>query len=279
MAADLPATSDAGQGVRVAVSLCDRLGLADALKQSRRLIARAEQLGELVRREQVAARQRRGEAMRALVTGDGPVDRAQVLGVLAATDPWIDHQSDPPRSAHTVELVMEAARACHGNAYAAAVGEGPSLYRRLQAVAAESVKAVTKQPPLSRRTWGSADPASQAALDGYEAAWAVLVREQDRFALVHQLGQVIRSMGGLGASALLPGGAPDWGYAYRQWAKAMEGEQELKRLHPALRLRFAVDHGWDPGWYLADDLVLPEPQGVRRGLVGLLIPSPLRSPG
>jgi hypothetical protein len=196
--------------------------------------------------------------------------------VLAATDPWVDHQADPPRVAHAVELVMEAAHACHGNAYAAAVGEGPSLYRRVQQVAAEAVKAVTKQPPLSRRTWGSADPASQAALDGYEAAWAVLVREQDRFALVHQLGQVIRGMGGLGVSALLPGGAPDWGYAYRQWAKALEGEQELKRLHPALRLAHAVREQWDPGLWLRDDLVLPEPERARRGLVGLLIPSPLR---
>jgi hypothetical protein len=200
-----------------------------------------------------------------------------ILGVLAATDPWIDHQTEPmPRSAHAVELVMEAARACHGNAYAAAVGEGPSLYRRLQTVAAESVRAVTKQPPLSRRTWASADPASQAALDGYEQAWAVLVREQDRFALVHQLGALVRSMGGLGASALLPDGAPDWGYAYRQWPRALEGERDLKRLHPALRLAYAIGEKWEPGLYLADDLVRPEPERARRGLVGILIPSPLR---
>lgn len=136
--------------------------------------------------------------------------------------------------------------------------------------------AVLRQPGVSNRTWSSPDPASQAAMDGYEASWAVMVREQDRFALVHQLGQVIRSMGGLGASALLPDGAPDWGYAYRQWPKAIEGERELKRLRPALRLRYAVDHGWEPGLWLAADLVRPEPQVARRGLVGLLIPSPLR---
>jgi hypothetical protein len=108
-----------------------------------------------------------------------------------------------------------------------------------------------------------------------EEVWATLVRSQDRFALTHQLAAVIREMGGLGASALLPGGAPNWGYAYRQWGKV--NEQELKRLHPALRLRYAVDNGWEPGLWLAEDLVKPEPEPAGRSLLrGFLIPSPLR---
>ena len=67
------------------------------------------------------------------------------------------------------------------------------------------------------------------------------------------------------------------GYAYRQWPKAIEGEQELRRLHPALRLRYAIDHGWQPGLYLAEDLVLPEPppQG-RRGVFAFVVRSSLR---
>jgi hypothetical protein len=46
---------------------------------------------------------------------------------------------------------------------------------------------------------------------------------------------------------------------------------------PGLRLRYAIDHGWRPGLYLAEDLVLsePPPQG-RRGVFGFLVPSPLR---
>jgi hypothetical protein len=70
---------------------------------------------------------------------------------------------------------------------------------------------------------------------------------------------------------------PRLGYAYRQWPKAIEGEQELRRLHPALRLRYAIDHGWQPGLYLAEDLVLPEPppQG-RRGVFAFLVRSSLR---
>jgi hypothetical protein len=100
-----------------------------------------------------------------------------------------------------------------------------------------------------------------------------MVRCQDRFGLVHQLASVVRSMGGLGASALLVN-APDGGYCYRRWDRV--AEQELRRLHPALRLRFAIDHDWQPGLWLRDDLVLPEPQRARRGPLGFLIPSPLR---
>jgi hypothetical protein len=52
---------------------------------------------------------------------------------------------------------------------------------------------------------------------GQEKPWATLVRAQDRFALVHQLAGLVRSMGGLGSSALLPDGAPSWGYIYKRW--------------------------------------------------------------
>ena len=115
---------------------------------------------------------------------------------------------------------------------------------------------------------------------GLETTWATLQRAQDRFFLVHQLGGLIRSMGSLGASALLPDGAPDaFGFAYRQWAKAMEGEQERKRLHPTLHLCYAIDRGWEPGLWLAEDLVLPEPEpGLFHRVKGFLIGSPLDGP-
>jgi hypothetical protein len=112
--------------------------------------------------------------------------------------------------------------------------------------------------------------------EGQEAVWATLVRAQDRFALVHQLAAVVREMGGLGAHALLQT-APIWGYVYRQWGKV--DEQELRRMHPALRLRYAVDHGWEPGLWLAEDLVQPEPEpGLIHRVKGFLIGSPLDGP-
>ena len=69
---------------------------------------------------------------------------------------------------------------------------------------------------------------------------------------------------------------PGLGVCLRQWPKAIEGEQELRRLYPAPRLRYAIDHGWQPGLYLAEDLVLSEPPPqARRGVFGFPVPSPL----
>lgn len=145
-------------------------------------------------------------------------------------------------------------------------------------MAAECVKTVAKQPALSLRTWNSPDPASQAALDGYEKAWAVLVREQQRFKHIHEFGRLIRKMGGLGNQVLLlDGAAPDEAYEFRRWDLALAGGQEIKRLVAPLKLRYAIDQGWFPGLWLKDDITLPPTKAVPRGTWGTLIPSPLRS--
>ena len=54
--------------------------------------------------------------------------------------------------------------------------------------------------------------------------------------------------------------APQAGYVYKQWDRALNAEQELKRLRSALRLRYAVDQKWEPGLWLALDLVKPKPE-------------------
>jgi len=156
-----PVTTDAGAQVRVAIALCDRLGLEDALVPSRRLIARAEELGEVVRRGQAEARARRTQQLQALVQGKGAVDPAAVSAMVLDTDPWldVDVHAELVRPGRAVQVTMEAARACRGHAAQMAVAQGADLYRRLQGVAGECVNDVARLPGVSRRTWGSPDPA------------------------------------------------------------------------------------------------------------------------
>jgi hypothetical protein len=275
-----PVVVDGGQTTRLAISLCDRLGLDDALGASRRLLQREQDLGEVVRREQMQARGRRGKELQRLVTGTAPVAVMVVQATLAETDPWLNMSiaadASSAQPAPAVALLREAARVCRGHAAAAAVADGPGLYQRLQELAASCVTATAAATALPKRVWTAPDPATEAMRDGHEAGWATLVRAQDRFSLTHQLGALVRAMGSLGAAALPPGGAPGWAFVYRQWKRV--DEQQLKPLHPGLRLRYACDNHWGPGLWLAEDLVLPEPEpDTRRGLRGWLIPSPLRS--
>jgi hypothetical protein len=271
-----PAFGDASQQARVAIVLADQLDLGPKVfAASRRLLARAEELDEQVRRGRVEATHQREQLQRDLMAE--PVDPARLLEVLASTTPWRITRPGDPESAPAVAFVAEVVRATRGQAAAAAQAESTGLYRRLQLEAAGVVEATKAAGKLPGKLWNTPDPTHEAMREGVEATWAKLSRAQDRFALIHQLAALLRSMGAFGAQALLPGGAPAWGFAYRQWAKAIEGEQELRHLHPALRLRYAVDHGWEPGLWLADDLVVPEPTTARRGSLGFLVPSPLRS--
>lgn len=219
-----------------------------------------------------------------LVRGTGPPAIPVLLAGLHETEPWLSVEASPIGGdvlpAPMVAKLQHAMRICRGHAHAAAVADGPGMYQELQRMAADCVKATAAAKAFPKKLWGAPDPVAEAMRGGHEAVWATLVRAQDRFALVHQLGALIRSMGSLGASALLPNGAPAWGFVHRKWALAMEGEQESKRLHPALRLRYAVDHGWEPGLWLAGNLVQPEPEPTLISRVrGFLIPSPLVSDG
>jgi hypothetical protein len=274
-----PGLADAGAQVQLLISLVDRLELGGVLKASRRFLARERELNELIGREQLQARQRRAKQLQRLVTSDVPPAVPLLLAELAETDAWLDMQVAPDMSsaepARAVALLREAARVCRGHAAAAAQAEGPDIHAKLQKVAAETVAAVAAVKPLPRSVWAGSTPIDELIRSGREGDLAVLVRAQERFARTHELAVLVRQMGSLGAQALLPDGAPDWGYAYRQWAKV--DEMELKRLAPPLRLRWAHDHDWQPGLWLADDLVRSEPEPAGRSLLrGFLIPSPLR---
>jgi hypothetical protein len=275
---------DADQQTRLCISLADRLELPGTfLRASRRFLERERELRETIGREQQKARQRDGQDLDRLVRGTTPPSVPVILASLHETEPWLSVDASPigdgVMPAPAVAKLQRAARICRGHAHAAAVADGTGMYQELQRMAADCVKATAAAKAFPKKLWGAPDPVAEAMREGHEATWATLVRAQDRFALVHQLGALIRSMGSLGASALLPDGAPAWGFVHRQWAKAMEGEQELKRLHPALRLRWAVDHGWEPGLWLAEDLVQPEPEpSLVHRVTGWLINSPLDGP-
>lgn len=274
-----PLVADAGTTVRHAIALADRLGMADAFRSSRKFLERERELQRVVREEQQKARTRRGQELQRLVTGTTPVAVMVVQATVAETDPWLDQQVAADASsafpASAVALLREAARVCRGHAAAAAAAASTGLYRDAQHQAQACVQQV-KGVKLPGKVWSVPDPGHWMLTEGRERDWATLTKMQDRFALIHQLGAVLRGFGGLGAEELLPDGAPTWGFAYANWR--VVDEQQLRPLAPQLRLPHAIRSGWAPGLWSRSDLEMPEPGQASRGLMGWLVPSPLRAP-
>jgi hypothetical protein len=133
--------------------------------------------------------------------------------------------------------------------------ESPGLYQLAQREAAAAVTATAELPPLPTPVWNAPEPSAVALEHGAEQTYLAMQRQQARFALCHQIGTLLRSVGGLGAQVLLLGGVPEvHGFTFKRWDLALAGVQETKRLKAPLRLRYAIDHGWQPGLWLAGDV-------------------------
>ena len=270
--AEQRAVTDAAQQTRLAISFAERLELPTAFLAARELMERGEYLGQVVRDGQALARKAELDGLRRLVRGPTPIALNDVTNLVHEVDCWLDANLEQGRVARAVDMAMRAARMCREQAFQAAVAESSGFYAKLQRIARDVVGEVAKLKAPSRQVWGAPDVPGQMVREGRGDDWARMVMAQDRFSLVHQAGQLMRALGGLGAQGLL-NGPPDVAFAYRRWDLYLVGEMELRRLHPGLRLRYAIEQKWEPGLWTRDDV--PDKPAVelpvRRGLVGMLV--------
>jgi hypothetical protein len=246
--------SDPAQRVAVVVGLFERLGHPQVLRASREALARADELAVADRSGRAAATQRLHAAHAELLAGRLEVD-GYVAAVMAA-QAWMDSENGV---APATAMLTLAQRDLHARAASLIPAETPALYRLAQQECSSAVDKTRALPPLPQPVWSAADPAAVAPELGAEQILLELGREQARFALCHEIGSVLRRAGGLGAQQL-PGAVPEsHGFAFRQWWLAVEGEEEIRRLRPALRLRWACDKGWGPALLQAADVLANPP--------------------
>ncbi len=80
-----------------------------------------------------------------------------------------------------------------------------------------------------------------------------MMRLSDRFRIIHEAGALQRAIGGLATE--LPGAAPSaLGWRFRHWQRAELEIVELRRIAKPLRLRYAIDHDWQPGLWKVEDI-------------------------
>jgi hypothetical protein len=260
-----PSRWDRGDGetaIRALEAALELAGLPDALEAPKRLLARAEQVGEAARQAKQAARERLAAATEALL-GDGPLDAAaygQVVGELA---PWLDDNSA------AMIGMMTALDRLRANATATAMGQATGLYAALQGVCREVVAEIAAVPAMGRQVMAAtntAEASSAAMRAGRELEWGRLVRLGERFDAVHAAALLLRETGALDALLLFQGGCPtEVGVMFLGWQDAVNDLPAVRRLPGPLRVRAAHDRGWRPGlWTSADHAGMPADEARQR---------------
>jgi hypothetical protein len=251
------AAADPSGRVTVLHGLFERLGHPDVLRKSREYLQRVRELNLETRQRQEQARQAWGQAHQAFLDGRASVE--EYLAAREAAKKWFD-PSGSMDLAPAMDALTNAQRDLRARAAALLPAESGGLYQIAQKEAAAAVQATADLPKLPDRCWSAPDPSAAAMELGAEQTYLELQRQQARFALCLQVGALLRQVGGLGAEAFLTVPVPESvGFVFIRWDLAMEGDLALRRLRPALRLRYAVDHGWKPGLYLASDISYPAP--------------------
>jgi hypothetical protein len=249
------------------------LGVADALVRSTALLERSEALTERARERKNQAQAEYGEAIQSLA--DGAVDLDEYTAALVRVAPWLDFSPNGEAQISAAWAgLMQVAAQLRGNAVASMTNESSTLYARLQPIAAEAVQVIASGPKIPNGVFNAADPDKAAVAQGADFGhwWITAQAAAARFEEAHRLARVLRdNVGGLGALTVWPGACPSWcGVVYRKWEKAL-ADDALRQLQTTksmtCRIRLGVDNGWEPGLWLAPDLVdqpAPKPSLLQR---------------
>jgi hypothetical protein len=122
-----------------------------------------------------------------------------------------------------------------------------SMFAQRAAAAVERVSAVLPLPP---RVWSALEPVNVLAADTRET-----LQEAERVMnTCHFMALYLRSMGVPGTDSQLLGDDPVEGLTFRRWAEFNAHRHELGPIRQPLKLAYAVEHGWEPGVWLAEQL-------------------------
>jgi hypothetical protein len=244
---------------------CRELGLGEVLTTPRRLLAQAEELSTAAWSKQQDADVRYGTVVGRLAAGEATVD--ELVAEVGELAPWRRAELGQESAAYLA--LSEAAAQVRGRAWGITLGEVGGLYDRLKGVAADAVAATAAVPSLPPLAWSSPDPSRVLAKAGRATDLTVLVEQNDRYAEAHRLAARLRDTGQMGSSVLFNREAPDkFCIEFLAPEKAATEVGQLRPIAKVLWLRYAVEHGWQPGLWLASDHQAPEPPKRRALLAG-----------
>ena len=271
----LPAavSADPARDCRILVQLADAAGIDNPVEMIQRVLERDETLGRVSQTAVMEARRRQAAADDQLFRAD-PLDAAALeryAEELREVAPWLDADLRPdspdPHASAAMQGLARVRRRVRNDAAAQLTSIAGGLYLRFTQAAQVAVDAVRQLDPLPANVWGAADDGVAAATLGKAGRggdWLALLENDWRFQAAHDGGRYLRHLG-IGSEGILDD-APRLGFTFRNWAAAQADLQQLRNVPETLRLRRAVELGWEPGVWSASDLRNVD-QGPRRKLL------------
>jgi hypothetical protein len=231
---------------------------AHPFAQIQALLDRAEQWERVAGQGGAAAKQEvDGAEARALASQDVTVEALNIyIGAIERARPWWDavpmnvEAAQPGRKAAAELAASTLAKAERHQAGQVLNEHTGTLYSMFAQQAKHTVEQVAAVLPLPSQVWSAPKPANVLA-----AATRETLYEAERvFNACHYMALWLRSMGVPDTDDQLTGDDPVHGLTFRRWADFSEQRHELGPIHEPLKLAYAVEHGWEPGLWLASDL-------------------------
>ncbi|MEV5962100.1 hypothetical protein AB0L70_10070 [Kribbella sp. NPDC051952] len=245
-----PDGPDAVPALRRLLADLDALGAPSMLTDAKLALEKSSEINQQAASRQNAAIQRITEARQRAALAD---DTIAALEAMAAeqrdAEPWLPVQ--PGQDSPLMSEARRLSRASVQRAVMLAGGKGDLIYRKLQEFAADAVDQVGAAP-LPEKVWVTPEPAALVMRSEHAESWTTLLMQGDRFMRLHEAADLTRRLGGLLSE--LPGAAPRLAFQYRAWLTAQQQFEELRTVARPLRLRWAIDHGWQPGLWRPDQI-------------------------
>jgi hypothetical protein len=228
------------------------LGLpVDFLAEADAFAARASAMRtEAVMAQQQAAA-RRASAVNTLGR-DQTATLAEAVALWQAQGPWLDVQPNQQRPL-ALQLAEDAARLIEGEISVRIYAHAPRLWDLAQRKCKEIVAEVAALPAMPRQLWEVNNPSAEfGRWREHRATYGTLTAAYADFELCHAIGNLCRDHLGYGYPSF-PMGAPRTALWLKNWRKEL-GDDLFARQPAALKLRYAIDKGFEPGLWAPRDV-------------------------
>jgi hypothetical protein len=222
------------------------------------LVARASAMRSSAVMASQQASVRRAEAVQRLATDQGAT-LAEAATQWQAQAVWLDTQ--PPMSRPiALQIADDAAKRVEGEIHAQILGHAPRLWDLAQRKAREIVAEVAALPEMPLQLWQVSAPAAEfARWREHRGTFGVLTAAYTDFELCHAIGGLVRDTLGYGY-ARFPQGSTRAALWLKNWRKELLDDGIFARQPAALRLRYAIDKGFEPGLWAPSDVEESRPE-------------------